>query len=551
MEKNYSRTDVLIVGAGPAGLACAMALKKLKPELDVCVIDKANGPGNHNLSGAVLEGASLHKLLDKCVPGWSEQPEAVDILGRKVEHDDLVFLTQADSYNISRCIEAAKALHLSFGNLSHKGDYLVSISKLSAWLVKLARALGVEVLFGFAAEDIKYDSLTGKTSAVKVMDQGLSREGRKQPNYLPGEWIEADYIVLAEGCDGYVTEKFVTEAGLKRVSPQLFSVGIKELIQVSEAQYASFGGNRAVHAVGYPLWIPVLGPGMFGGGFMYSFGNSQIAVGMIVGADWQYCDFNPQDALELFKMHPFVRPHIEGGTSVEAGAKMIPEGGLYALPRDMRTNAVGKGNTLLLGDGAGFVNMLKIKGLHNALESGLCAAEAIVNAPSGDRHASDIYTRLLDGSVMQEMEKAKNFRQTVARLGNLAGFPISVLGRALPRFDVEPDFKAMRARTFKFKPQTAYDKNAFTALANTGHREDQPVHCKLLDPGKCASCAETFKQACITFCPAGVYENIQGALKPANASNCLHCKTCQRKCPADNLRWTTPEGTGGPRYVNM
>ena len=375
-HSEYNKVTVLVVGAGPAGLATAIQLKVLQPDIDVCVIDKEADLGNHNFSGAVLEAEPLHALLDAAKPGWRDSDEARDILANVIDSDDMRFLLGKKlAFPIILAIKIARKLGLGFGQLIHHGDYSLSISKLTKWMGTIAKSLGVEVLTGFAAEQAILSA--GGAGAIKLVDQGRDKEGHPQPNYLPGEHIEARFIVLAEGCDGLVTERFVREAGLKRESVQLYSVGIKELIQVTPQQYAKFTAGRVVHAMGYPLWTPVVGPGMFGGGIIYAGAKDHIAVGMIVGLDWKYHDFNPQHALVRFKEHRFVKQFIEGGSVVEAGAKMIPEGGWRAVPRDPITGTIGKGNVLILGDSAGFVNMLKIKGLHNAIDSGIQAAKAI------------------------------------------------------------------------------------------------------------------------------------------------------------------------------
>jgi electron-transferring-flavoprotein dehydrogenase len=305
--------------------------------------------------------------------------------------------------------------------------------------------------------------------------------------------------------------------------------------------------------MGYPIWTPIIGPGMFGGGIVYAGVQEHLAVGMIVGADWKYYDFNPQDALTNFKEHRFVKQFIEGGTVVEAGAKMIPEGGYYAIPRDPQTGNIGKANVMILGDSAGFVNMLKIKGLHNAIDSGMQAAKAIVDSLDKPEQAAARYTELIEQSnVAREMWSARNFRQTVANLGPLQGMPLSVFGGLLPRFNIEKDYEAMTVLPYRLKPNPQFDKDTFTAMAATEHREEQPSHLTILDKTICATrCTPLFSSPCITFCPAGVYETIHDVVKPANPSNCLHCKSCQRKCPFDNIRWTVPEGTGGPRYKRM
>ncbi len=553
-NKDYNKVSVLVVGAGPAGLATAIQLKSTKPDIDVCVVEKSADLGNHNLSGAVLEAEPLHTLLDSAVPGWQDSDAAKDVLANRIDTDDIMFLPGKKlAFNIFFAIKLAKMFHLGFGQMIHKGDYSVSISKLTKWIGQIARDLGVEVLTGFAAQDIILDGSAGRAAGVKLVDQGLDKEGNKQPNYVEGEVISAHFVVLAEGCDGLLTEKFVEKAKLQRQGPQLYSVGAKELIKVGPEQYNRFTSGRVVHAMGYPIWTPVIGPGMFGGGIVYAGAQDHLSVGMIVGADWKYCDFNVQDALTNFKNHRFVKQFIEGGTVVEAGAKMIPEGGYYAIPRDPETGSVGKGNVMILGDGAGFVNMLKIKGLHNAIDSGMQAAKAITQTLDDPEKAAAVYAELIDQSnIAKEMKSAKNFRQTVAKFGPLLGMPLSVLGGLLPKFKVEKDYEAMTVARYRLKPDQNFDKDTFTAMAATEHREEEPSHLKILDAEICSTkCTPVFDSPCITFCPAGVYEKIHDEVKPANPSNCLHCKTCQRKCPFNNIRWTAPEGGGGPCYKRM
>jgi len=553
-NKDYNRVAVLVVGAGPAGLATAIQLKKLKPDLDVCVVEKSADLGNHNLSGAVLEAEPLHTLLDSAAPGWQDSDDAKAVLASKIDKDDIMFLLGRKlAFNIFFAVSLAKTFRLGFGQMIHKGDYSVSISRLTKWMGQIAKDLGAEVLTGFAAEDILLDGSAGKSTGVKLVDQGRDKEGNKQANFVEGEVISADFVVLAEGCDGLLTEKFVDKANLHRQSPQLYSVGVKELIKVSPEQYNKFTSGRVVHAMGYPIWTPVIGPGMFGGGIVYAGVQDHLSVGMIIGADWRYCDLNVQDALTNFKNHRFVQQFIKGGEVVEAGAKMIPEGGYYAIPRDPQTGSIGKANVMILGDSAGFVNMLKIKGLHNAIDSGMQAAKAIARTLDEPEKAAAVYTELIEKSnVAREMESAKNFRQTVAKFGPLQGMPLSVLGGLLPKFEIEKDYEAMTIARYRLKPNQDFDKDTFTAVAATEHREEEPSHLTILDPTICATkCTPMFNSPCITFCPAGVYETIHDEVKPANPSNCLHCKTCQRKCPFDNIRWTVPEGGGGPHYKRM
>jgi len=547
------KLSVLIVGAGPAGLAGAITLKHQRPDMEICVIDKAAEGGNHNLSGATVETDALTMLLGPINPNWRQSPQAEEIFAYKVTKDNTMFFAgDKFAFNIAFSIKIAEMLKLNFAQMSHRGNCILSISKLVKWLCRIAKDMGVEVIHGFAAEDIIYDSSKNIATGVKLVDQGLGKDGSKQPNYVAGEIINADVIILAEGCDGLVTEKFIEKAQLTRRANQLYSVGVKEIIKVSDEQFKKFTTGRVVHAMGWPLWTPVLGPAMFGGGVMHPVSENHISVGMIAGLDWKYCDFNPQDALTNFKNHKFVKKFIEGGTVVEAGAKMIPEGGFYALPRTVETSAVGKSNVLILGDAAGFVNMLKIKGIHNAIKSGIAAARAIAGCTSNLNAAASKYTELLNMlGVMEEMKQASRFRQNVAKLGPLFGIPISVFGQKLPLFNVEKDYQAMTSKKYKYKPDKNYDKTTFAAFAATEHREEQPSHLTIVNWNICAQkCKPKFDSPCITFCPAGVYETIGEQVKPANPSNCLHCKTCQRKCPFDNIRWTAPEGSGGPRYKN-
>ncbi len=501
-----------------------------------------------------MEPEPLHSLLDSAIPGWQETEAAKEVLVNKIDKDDIMFLLGKEyAFNIFFAIKLSKLLRLGFGQMIHEGDYSVSISKLTKWMGLIARDLGAEVLTGFAAEDIILDESSGKAIGVKLVDQGLDKEGNKQPNYVEGEIINADFVVLAEGCDGLVTERFIDKANLRRESNQLYSVGVKELINVTPEQYKKFTAGRVVHAMGYPIWAPVIGPGMFGGGIIYAGVQDHLSVGMIVGADWKYYNFNPQDALVRFKEHRFVRQFIEGGTVVEAGAKMIPEGGYYAIPRDPQTGSIGMANVMILGDSAGFVNMLKIKGLHNAIDSGIQAAKAIVDSFDTSQQSAVRYTELVERSnIIKEMYSARNFRQAVAKFGPLQGMPLSVLGGLLPKFEIEKDYESMTIAKYRLKPNQNFDKDTFTAVAATEHREEQPSHLKILDKTICETkCTPIFNSPCITFCPAGVYETIHDEVRPANPSNCLHCKTCQRKCPFDNIRWTVPEGTGGPRYKRM
>ncbi len=550
-KKGDNKVGVLIVGAGPAGLACAITLRRYRPEISVCVVEKSADLGGHCLSGAVMELKPLQDLLNGIIPDWQENMQAGKILNRKIVKDQVMFLLGKKwALNITFIIKLAKLFSLGFGQMESTGDYIVSVSKLTKWLGDIAKKLGAKVVTGFGVEDIIWEQVSGKATGVKLVDQGRDKEGNPQPNFISGEVVNADFVILAEGCDGLVTEKFVEKAQLKRRGNQLYSVGIKQIIKVSQQQYDKFGDGRVVHAMGYPLWTPIIEPNMFGGGVLYSYGKNRIMAAIIVGMDWKYCDFNPQEALTQFANHRFTKQFIEGGEIIEAGAKIAPEGGYYAIPRDQRTGSIGKGNVLILGDSAGFVNLLKIKGLHNAIESGRLAGKVVTESLEQPLLAAVKYTKLLDSlNIGREMLSAKNFRQTVAQFGLELGMPLSVLGSLLPKYKIKKDYEKTTSARCKHTNGEKFDKAAFTALAATQHREDQPCHLKILSPDLCQNnCVAKFNRPCVTFCPGGVYEIIGGELKAANPSNCLHDKLCQRKCPYDNIRWTVPEGCGGPRY---
>ena len=560
VNENLNHVSVLIIGGGPAGLAAAISVKSENKDIDVILLEKGSAIGNHNLSGAVIEIDPLIRLLDRTKSDWKEIKGAEDIFNNKVSHDDLRFLFgKKYAFNLSSLVGIGKNIGLPLGDMDNHGNHIVSISKLSRFLEEIALSLGVEIYTGFGVKEVHYDKDDDNVKHVQLVDQGIDKEWKQQPNYVKGEEIKAKIVILAEGANGYVTEDFIEKAGLKRKIKQVYSVGVKEIIKVSDEKYKLFGQNRVVHTMGYPLWSPIVGPAIFGGGFAYSYGNNQIAIGIIAGADWKYFNFNPQKALSDFKQSNFLKQFIDEGELVETGVKIIPEGGYYAIPRyDQNNNGsinntIGYNNVLIVGDSAGFVNMHKIKGLHNAIESGSLSGKAAAQCIDNPIIAADVYTDLIEkSSIMEEMKQAKNFRAIVSKFGQTMGLILSFIGRFLPKINIEKDSQSMKHIKFKFSNENEFDKAAFVALTGTEHREDQPSHLSILDNQICNNkCESNFNRPCITFCPAGVYEKINDDTIAANPSNCLHCKTCQIKCPYDNIKWNIPEGEGGPRYKQM
>lgn len=560
VNENFNHVSVLIIGGGPAGLSAAISVKSENKDIDVILLEKGNAIGNHNLSGAVIELDPLIRLLDKAKPDWKEIKSAEDLFNNKVKNDDLRFLFgKKYAINLSPLVGIGKNIGLPLGDMDNHGNHIVSISKLARFLEEIALSLGVEIYTGFGVKEILYDKTNGNITGVKLVDQGIDKEWKQQPNYVKGEEIKPKIVILAEGANGYVTEDFIEKAGLKRRVKQVYSVGVKEIIKVSNDKYKLFGENRVVHTMGYPLWLPIVGPAIFGGGIAYSYGNNQIAIGIIAGADWKYFNFNPQKALSDFKQSNFIKQFIDEGELIETGVKVIPEGGYYAIPRYSQynngntSNTIGYDNVMIVGDSAGFVNMHKIKGLHNAIESGSLSGKTAAQCIDNPNIAADVYTKLIENSaIMEEMKAAKNFRAIVSKFGQTVGLFLSSIGKFLPKINIEKDSQSMKHIKFKFSNEDEFDKAAFVALTGTEHREDQPSHLSILDNHICNDkCESNFNRPCITFCPAGVYEKINDDTVAANPSNCLHCKTCQIKCPYDNITWNVPEGEGGPRYKQM
>jgi electron-transferring-flavoprotein dehydrogenase len=532
---DINKVDILFVGAGPASLAGAIRLKQLLKEnnLDasVVVVEKSDKTGQHSLSGAVFEA----NVLDELLPGWkdSQDPFVIKTLANKVETDEVYFLSSNGAIRMPESIMPS-AMH-------HKGDYTLSLSEMVNWLSGIARSLGVEIYNGFAAKDLIED---GRVKGIRLGEKGLDKERQQMCNYLPGETIEAKVTILGEGSLGQLAEKLVSHFKLNAgKNTQIQSVGVKEIIRFPEKN--SFGTKRVIHTLGYPAPSDV-----FGGGTIYSMSENTVAVAIVLALDWKYCDLNPHQELQVFKAHSFISKLLEGGEVVAYGAKTLPEGGYYALPKLVADGA------MIIGDAAGFTNAQKLKGLHYAIKSGMLAGQAVFEAvKKGAYTAGQLgkYEELLGSSfVMQDLKKARNYRQMFnTPLGLYLGAPGSFIQGLLPRLGTHPDYRGMRRTRLNRQYKGGLDRLTDVSLSGTIHREDEPSHITFVDPRQCHPCAEKFGcNPCEYFCPGEVYRFEDGELI-LSPSNCLHCQTCRVKCPLQNIRWEVPEGGDGPKYKVM
>jgi electron-transferring-flavoprotein dehydrogenase len=522
--------DVLVVGAGPAGLATALHLKRqlaaASRDASVVVIDKAPRPGYHCLSGAAFEPA----CLDELVPGWRDDRRFMEHVV-PVERDEMYFLLGRHAVRLPPRIVPKP--------MDHHGDVTISLSRLVAYLAREAERAGVEVYGGYAARALLIED--GRVAGVALGEVGLDADGVPKSNHRPAEEIRARVTVLADGSRGVLSTQLRERVGGGR-NPQVYSLGVKAVVEFPGAD--PFGSNRVVHTLGYPNPASV-----FGGGFLYSMGERRVAIGLILGLDWRYGDLSPQREFERYRAHPFVAGLLAGSVTVATGARTIPEGGYHALGR------VAVPGALVVGDGAGFVDMEKIKGIHYAILSGMAAAETIADglgsATDGRVPLAGYAQRLEARGVLPDLRHARNYRQSF-RWGIYAGAPLSLIQAGIPwRLGMEPDFRGTKAgaRLDRSDPG-GMDGATFVSLTGALHREDEPAHMTILDPATCIDCEREYASACTYFCPGQVYRR-DGERIALSASNCLHCMTCAVKCPHENIRWLPPEGGEGPRFKQM
>jgi len=536
--------DVVIVGAGPSGLTTAIRLKQLAAEQDqdlsVCILEKGSEVGAHILSGAVLEPHTL----DELIPDWKERGAP---LNTPAKDDYFLFLTRETSYRLP----TPPQMH-------NHGNYVISLGNLCRWLATQAEELGVEIYPGFAAAEVIYDD-DGAVAGVITGDMGVGRDGQPTEQFAPGMELHARYTVFAEGCRGSLTKTLFERFKLREgVDPQTYGIGIKELWEIDPAQSQP---GKIIHTTGWPL-----DPRTYGGSFLYHMENNQVAVGFVIGLDYENPHLSPFDEFQRFKTHPDIRPTFEGGRRIAYGARALSEGGFQSIPKLTFPGG------LLIGDTAGFLNVPKIKGTHMAMKSGMVAAEAVFAAATAGRSADEIseYSERLKKSwLWDELYAARNIRPSF-RWGLWGGLLYSAVdtyvfrGHAPWTLHHHEDHSALKpARDCpkieypKPDGKVSFDKLSSVFISNTNHEENQPCHLTLKDAGVPVRINLALYDAPEQrYCPAGVYEIVRDGANheprlQINAQNCVHCKTCDIKDPTQNINWTVPEGGGGPNYPNM
>lgn len=548
-ERESMEFDVVIVGAGPAGLSTACRLMQLaqehEKEISVVVLEKGSEVGAHILSGAVIEPRALNELF----PDWKENNAP---LLTEVTRDEILFFTGPEkSFKVPNVL-APKTMH-------NDGNYIASLGNLTRWLGEQAESLGVEIFPGFAAAEVLFNE-DGSIKGVATGDMGLDVNGQPKDGHEQGMELHAKYTVFAEGCRGHLGKQLIEQFGLDSdKSPQHYGIGIKELWDVAPDKHEP---GLVVHGAGWPLSES----GSTGGAFLYHLENNQVVVGLIIDLSYSNPYLSTFDEFQRFKHHPKIAQTLEGGKRVCYGARAIAKGGLNSLPKMVMPGG------LLVGCDAGTLNFSKIKGTHTAMKSGMVAAETLFAAVTTDAspRSLDNYTAAFEASwAHEELHRSRNFGPALHKFGTYIGGAFNFLDQnifqgklPLTLKDDTPDHatlkKAADSKEIDYpRPDgvISFDKSSSVFLSGTNHEDNQPVHLQLTDPATpiLVNLPE-FAEPAQRYCPVGVYEVITENGEPRfqiNSQNCIHCKTCDIKDPSQNITWVTPEGGGGPTYPNM
>lgn len=547
IERESMHYDVVIVGAGPSGLAASIRLKQLaakeQRDISVCIVDKGSEVGAHILSGAVIDPRSLSELIEN----WQEKGAPLTCA---VKEDRLLFLTEKKAYRL-----------LTPSSFNNHGNYIISLGLFCRWLAQQAEEMGVEIYPGFAAAEVLYHP-DGSVRGIATGDMGLNKDGQQGSNYQQGMALLAKQTIFAEGCRGSLTKTLIRQFQLdKNCQNQTYGIGIKELWSVAPEKSKP---GTVIHSIGWPLDRKT-----YGGSFLYHLNDNKVAVGFVIGLDYQNPYMSPFSEMQRYKTHPAIREVLEGGTRIAYGARALSEGGLQSLPKLTFPGGV------LVGDTAGFLNVPRIKGIHAAMKSGMLAAEAIADVLK-EEHVSDDsnteavkYSELFrDSWLYHELHKVRNIRPSF-KWGLFGGLAYSGLEEYIFRGKApwtlrhqSPDYaslrKAQECRPIDYPKadgKLTFDRTSSVYLASISHDENQPVHLKLNNPELAISVNyREYGSPETRYCPAGVYEIVDQAGEPhlqINAQNCVHCKTCDIKDPEQNINWVCPEGGSGPNYAEM
>jgi len=532
IERDVMEYDVVVVGGGPSGLSFAIRLKQLKPDLNLCVLEKSASAGAHMLSGAVIEPGPLDELL----PEWREEFKGIRVPAGR---DEFALLTGSGRYRLPTPPQ-----------MNNHGNFIISLGDLVAYLAGKAEALGCDVFAGFAAAAPLFDA-EGAVAGVRIGDMGLQPDGTPGPNFAPGPEIRARTTILAEGCRGSLSKQLIQRFRLDAgKSPQTYGLGFKELWQLPAGRAEP---GLIQHTVGWPM-----DSATYGGSFLYHLDQDRVYVGFVVGLDYADPRFQPFEAFQQFKNHPSLRPLLDGGEVLAYGARTIVEGGWQSMPTLEMPGA------MLVGDAGGTLNVPKIKGVHQAVRSGTLAAQHVAETGAGT--GFDPRWRTSPGGL--ELYKVRNIRPGFKNglwLGMANGaLETLTAGHSPWTLQNHADHSALRRLDQFASPERGWvertlkprDRLAAVFFAGNTHEESQPVHLKVADTTICSTrCAQEYGNPCQYFCPAHVYEMVDdgagGHRLQINASNCVHCKACDIKDPYEIITWTTPEGGSGPNYPSM